>query len=688
MIDEEVLLWLDEAIDAGLSIKEDVLPSAWYERTIITPPGNALPKISYDNSPFWRKPVDCFHPHHPARDITIMSIAQGGKTMMVINAAAAYTIAHNPQHIMYLTGATDLTKDAVGRLDEIIVACGLSHYVKSNIIKARNNRTGDTQMRKEFRGRRFVAGSITNHNMLRQNEAAIVFADDLDAGMMAKGNTGSTVDLIKGRTKAHEHRCKRGWISSPQVKGSSLIEMQYLRSDQEIWFVPCQSCHEMISLRWEIQIDEKNTAGLKWQLDNAGRVVRDSVHYVCQKCGSGFNDKNKYRFLNDGDWFAQTDTPLEYDHYGFFLHGLYTPVGMTSWFDLAVKYMQCNPVGAARNEAEYQTFVNIQLGEPYEPPGDKIPEGALEKNQQPYKIGVVPDKWGIENGCGRVVLITLAADLGGRYVGDQNKSEVDDVRLDWELKVHFENGATASINHGSIGTFRPAHMGPQEEGRELWTYDINKPHNVWREFIKIVQGAIESESGRKYRVNLTGVDTGFGEIYAFNFIDRYNAPGCRIIGTKGDKEHKPLAWGLDKGIFTDGKSRNNLYILSVGQLKDQLVARVSLKWKRGEPQPGGFMNFPERADGKYTREGYFAHFEAEHRVVDEKKHTFIWKKKNSQVQNHFMDCDLMNMALREIITRKVLADIIDDAEERRIAGWRRFCDHVLEQEGLTSALPR
>jgi len=125
---------LEDIIENTLNIRSDILPSEWYEKTIVTPPGNALPRISYKNTPFWIKPVNCFHPNHPAKDITIMSIAQGGKTMMFINAGVAYSIAHNPQHMLYLTGQTELTKDAVGRLDEILAACDLSKFINDSII--------------------------------------------------------------------------------------------------------------------------------------------------------------------------------------------------------------------------------------------------------------------------------------------------------------------------------------------------------------------------------------------------------------------------------------------------------------------------------------------------------------------------------------------------------------------------
>lgn len=676
----------EDIIESTLTIRSDIKPSDWYENTIITPPGNALPKISYKNSPFWRKPVDCFHPNHPAKDITIMSIAQGGKTMMFINAGVAYSIAHNPQHIIYLTGQTELTKDAVGRLDEILAACDLAKFIKSNLVKKRNNRSGDTALRKEFKGRRFIAGSITNHNMLRQNEAAIIIADDLDAGRMEKEQTGDTIELIKGRTKAHEHRAKRVWVSSPQVKGNSLIERQYERSNKELYFVPCQCCHEMISLSFEVKITDKESAGLKWKLDNFGRVVPNSVYYICQLCGGSFTDKRKYQFLNDGDWKPQEVNPVDYDHYGFHLNGLYTPVGMTSWFNLACDYVACNPKNEPRNEAEYQTFLNLKLGELYEPPQTEIKISDLEKNVRGYDIGVLPEKISIGDGNGRIILLTLAADLGGRYIGDAIKSVRDDVRLDWELMAHSESGSKYSICHGSIGTFKPSFM-EQTDERELYSYDLAKNNNVWKEFLSLIDKTYTTDTGRKMKVAITAIDTGFADQYVWAFIDRFNNHDRRVIGIKGDKEGRPVTWGVNQRNFKQSITRTNLYTLVVGQLKDQLAGRLSLVWDGQGVQPPGFMNFPEKKNGLYSTQGYFAHFGAEQRKID-KKNNFIWEKKNPQSQNHFFDVCIYNIAASEILQHKVIGDLSknDKSIDVKTASWADLAAWLLEVYGLNSMI--
>ena len=216
---EDQLIFLEEAIEGTVILKSNLKPSEWYEQNMIMPQGSAFPgPIKYDKTLYWREVVDCVSQMHPARDITIMGPAQNGKSVMVLNPVVGYTIALAPCNILFLTGHSDITKRAVEKMDFMIFNTGLQPLIKPEILKARNNRTGDTAFEKQFRGGSMLAGSITNHNLMRQNDICIAIADDLDAGIMSKGSTGSTVDLITGRTKAYESKCKRFWVSSPQKK--------------------------------------------------------------------------------------------------------------------------------------------------------------------------------------------------------------------------------------------------------------------------------------------------------------------------------------------------------------------------------------------------------------------------------------------------------------------------------------
>jgi phage terminase large subunit GpA-like protein len=658
---------IDELLDGCLLYRSNLKPAEWYEANMVMPAGSAFPgPIRYAKTPFWKEIVNCADPNHPARDITLMGPAQMGKSAMVLNPVVGYTISENPGNLLFLTGHTDLTKKAVVKLDHMIDNCGIRKLIRPTIVKARNNRTGDTAMEKEFRGGIMIAGSITNHNLMRQNDIMISIADDLDAGEMDKKDTGSTVDLIKGRTKAFENKCKRYWVSSPQIKGRSLIESQFNMSDKRYYFIPCPCCGDMITLKLKVQIDGKPEAGLTWKLDNLNRVIPESVGYICQSCGGFFDDRKKTEWLNEGEW-KPTAEAQELYHYGYHITGLYAPHGMTSWFTLAEKYQLCYPVGAPVRKGKLQTFLNIDIGDVYEDTTEEIKATNLQKNIRAYEVGIVPEKISENEGCGKIVLLTCACDLNGT---------VDDARLDYEVVGWSENGSSWSITHGSVGTFVPGLTRSEraEEERDKWTYDHGKANSVWPEFERILDTVYNTDTGRKMRAFMVGVDTGHYTLQAYTYIEnsRHN-----VVGLKGKDIDKFKKFGIDTANFKPSKERSNLYLVEVGAVKDDMAERIGLRFNPDldNEQPSGFMNFPTPSGGKYLYSNYFAHYEAEHRVTESKDGepiAAVWKKKHALIQNHMFDCGVYNMVLKDVFTYIVCREL-----KIKNYGWKDAVDVVL-----------
>jgi hypothetical protein len=247
----------------------------------------------------------------------------------------------------------------------------------------------------------------------------------------------------------------------------------------------------------------------------------------------------------------------------------------------------------------------------------------------------------IEDGNGRIVLVTCAADMNGK---------VDDARLDFEVKAWSESGSKYSILHGSIGTFIPRENTLKEKvDRVKWTYDVGVPNSVWPEFEKILSSVFPGDNGKEFRIYITGLDCGYlTTTHAYPFLDSTNN---WVVGLKGSKDDKYLMVDANKALFKKTMERpDQVYIPEVGIIKDMISGFMALKWN-GPTQPDNFMNYPTPSGGLYTLNNYFSHFEAEHRGVARTREgvsKFRWMKKNSAVQNHMFDCEVYNIALREI----------------------------------------
>lgn len=640
-----------EILDGTKLYLSHITPSQWYEHNMIMPRGSAFPgPFSYDLTPYWREPADCAAKDHPAKYITIKAGAQGGKTAAVINPIVGYTISQNPGNIMFLTGHSDLSQAAFLKLDVMIANCGIKDLIKPNVQRRKNARSGDTDKIKEFPGGTLWGGSVTNHNLLRQYDVMVMIVDDFDAAPMSSKFAGSTLELVRQRTAAYAHKAKQLYVSSPQIEGLSNIDAVFSMGDQRYYNVPCPLCGSYIVLKWTVQTTDRETAGIVWKTDSHGNLDRKSVGYRCQSCGEVFKENHKYEMNQAGKWIP-TVIPKEENHWSYQISSLYSPAGMYDWVHYVQQYMNANPSGQKPIENKIQTFMNVVLGETYKKTGKANEANAVQKNVRSYKVGVVPEKVSVNDGSGRIIMLTCACDLNGKE---------DDARLDWEIVAWAENGSSYSIKHGSIGTFIPKETDAQKlKPRDKYTYQHKKrkPNeppfpshlkSVWPELTEIISASYDVDGGTKMKILLTGVDTGHYTTHAYTFIDEANV---NVVGLKGNKEDSLRKYGHDMPLFKLAQERSKLYLLDVNNIKDQVSEKIDLKWTDGDVQPPGFLNFPQPQDGLYGFVNFFKHYEAEHRVEEEKDGQKVghrWVKKHSNDQNHFWDIYIYNYCLKEI----------------------------------------
>lgn len=642
---------IEDVLESARYLISNVKPSVWTEEhRVMTSGVSPFPgKFSYDRTPYLREIVDCLQRSHPAKEIAVMKGAQIGFSTGVIESGIGYIISEDPGPVLFLTGHADLTEEAMsGKIDQMIDSCGLRSLIRPQVLRARNQRTGDTNKSKEFPGGSVTGGGANNHKLLRQRSAQYGFNDDLEAARNKSGESGNTVDLIRQRYAAYETKKKIYWISTPETTQNSNILPLFLRGDQRRYFIPCPCCGTYIPLFWDViaNYDEREKAGITWKLDESGYVVPGSVGYICQDCGDFFDEKEKSEFLLRGKWEA-TAVPAAPGLYSYHLSALYAPPGMSTWEDYVRQYLEACPPNKPVKEDKFQTFTNLCLGEPYQPAGEAPKANDLQNNQIDYSIGMIPEKISEQHGNGKIILITCSCDLNGTP---------DDARLDWEVVAWSETGSRYSIDHGSIGTFVPREGSKRiKEDRERFTYQHNKPNSVWPIFIDTVVTKIyEVDTGRKMKIFITGVDCGYHTDFAYKFIDLYSGRGL-IVGLKGKDKNKYIRFSADLPSFRPAKERSKLYLVEVGRIKDRLAETIKLRYdnRNDQAQPPGFMNFPLPQGNKYLYKTYFSHFESEHCVIQSESGEGIsamWVKKGSTVMNHFWDVCVYNNVLKDVIT--------------------------------------
>lgn len=630
-------------------------PSEWAEaHRVLSSDVSAFPgPLRYDRSPYLREIVDCLAPDHPAHTIAVKKGAQIGFSLGVVESGIGYIISQNPGTILFLTGNTELTEEAMNtRIDQMIDSSGLRHLIRPNVIRKRNQRTGDTSKSKEFPGGSLVAGSASNHRLLRQRSIRYLFFDDIDSAKKSSEESGDTVSLVRQRLAAYFHKMKAFYISTPETLINSNIEPMFLQGDQRYWMLPCPQCSAFIRLQWSIDVEgTKEKAGITWKLDPLGRPV--DVGYICQECGGFFDDSLMYEMNLSGYW-EPTAEPFRVGHYSYHISSLYAPSGMYDWKHYVGDWILAHPPGQKPKQELLKTFTNVVLGENYSQEGASPEAKVIQKNICDYAIGAVPESVSMRHGNGHIIMLTCACDLNGTE---------DDARLDYEIVAWSEIGPNSySVIHGSIGTFIPGEKKLKEDkrtDRAHWTYRHNAPRSVWPEFEKIISGHFKTDDwkednygkhigGRRMGILVVGVDTGHYTDHAYAFINNTNHPFA--YGLKGNKAEEYRNFNADLPVFKLAKERTDLYLLDVNYIKDRVFYRMELNWnsESGDDQPPGYMNYPTPSGGKYLYQNYFSHFEAEHRIEEGEGVASRWEKKDSKAQNHFWDVFIYNFALKDI----------------------------------------
>lgn len=658
-------------------------PSEWSERNLILSSESKFSGMfSYNRSPYTKEVVDNMRPNSGVEITAVMKCSQSGYTQSVVIPCMVYHVAESPTNVMFLSSSDKMVQNTIrGRFDTVMESSGLSSLLKTSSVKKANQRTGDTDFKKEYTGGTMINATYNASN-LRFHSVEVVVADEYDDAPKTDKKEGSIFDLIKARTKSYADTRRLAFISSPTTKGISNIEHVYNMGDKRQWNWECPHCNTYIPILWRIEKEDGTFAGIKWELDDSDKLIEDSVHYECQNCGGKIQYKSKYTLNLTGKWIP-TAVPEHPSYRSYLFNALCNPPGFESWIDLVRQWMKACPKNEPIDIDALKVFTNTQLGELWEDRGTTPRAIGLMNNVGQYEVGRVPDKTCELEGNGKIALISLSADLGG--IMDMVNG-IEDVRLDWEILAHTSNGQTYSINHGSIGTFKRSRWRDKkdkanESNREQFTFNHGLPNSVWNEFKEIMYTPLQGESIKKengeieegmyYDIEITLVDTGHFTKLANNFIT--SIKDRKIFGVKGKGDE---VFKVDKNTSLIKHSQENkslLYILEVEMFKEKLAANMNLVCGTDGTQPSGYMNFPQPSEGKYNLKNYFSHFESEHRVPVLKNGQEIgykWKKKRED--NHFWDCRVYGLASCEIY----IADLKRENPKNRDLTWNLFCDMI------------
>lgn len=537
------------------------------------------------------------------RTITVMCATQLLKTELILNTIG-YFVHLDPAPILVVQPKEEVAKKfSHVRLKEMIKS---TPVIKDLFTEDRSRDASNTTSHKEFPGGHIAMVSAKSPSNLAMFAIRLVLLDEIDKYDESSGVEGDPITLAEERMSKYSTNSLSIRCCSPTMKGLSRIEASYEESDHRKPFVACQHCNHKQILLWK---------NVHWDKDAEGKHLPETTQYHCDSCGAAWTEYQRLLSLKKIYWRQtanftcklckhenftsswKNDDDHKWDengraicegchkgkcpnqHAGFWankLYGQFRPIS-----DMVKLWLE-----AQGNIEKLKTFINTQLAETFENPGEQIKDiNWLVQRKEKYD-GDLPSQVGI---------ITCGIDV------QENRLEAEVVG--WGL-----NEESWSIEHKII------------QG------DPKNP-DTWKELDKFLQKPYLRNDGRHSFIAAACIDIGGHHTqYVLNYCkSRINRRVWPIRGVGGDGKAYPV-WPRD---YSKGKYNVPFYNIGVDTAKNTIFGRLFI-----EQEGAGYCHFPEDRN-----EDWFKQLTAEKRVTKYRgaSKILVWENPK-KARNEAFDC--------------------------------------------------
>ena len=336
-----------------------------------------------ERTPYLVEPMQAASSHTPYERVVLWFATQLGKSEVLYNSVMQ-RIHTDPQDMMMVQPTLQDAQDhSAQRFLPTIMQTPAMHG-KVAVRKSRDESTS-WRSRSIQGGFTVFFGGANSAASLASKPLGFAVADEVDKWPADVDNEGPPLGLLEERMSNFSRR-KLIIASTCSIKGQSLIEREYLASDQRRYHVPCPHCGELQILEWGTKTDY----GLKWLKTESGQARPDTAVYICRHCGSAIEEHKKEFMLANGIWIPQAPGAGMGKRAGFWLNKLYSPLGWKGWPSLVEEWEEVQVEKKKGNSAPLKKFLNSSLAETWEETGSGGDAKALAARAEDYPLGIVP----------------------------------------------------------------------------------------------------------------------------------------------------------------------------------------------------------------------------------------------------------------------------------------------------------
>jgi phage terminase large subunit GpA-like protein len=515
---------IDEAVRSALKPPPKLTVSQWADRfrQLSSESSAEAGRWSTSRAEYQRGMMDAVS-DPSIETVVLMTAAQVGKTEL-INNVVGYHIHQDPAPMLVVQPTLEMAQ--TWSKDRLAPAIRDTPVLSNRIKDPRSRDSGNTTLHKVFAGGHVTACGANSPSSLASRPCRLILCDEVDRYPPSAGSEGDPVSLAKKRSTTFWNR-KIILVSTPTEKAHSRIEQAYQESDQRKYFVKCHDCGEEQVLRW---------ANVHWEKDKPS-----SAKYVCEHCGSVWDDAKRFRAIRYGKWKATADGDGKTA--GFHLSGLYSP-----WTPLEDSVRDF--LASKRDPMRLKTWVNTFLGETWEDQGEQVDEHDLISRTEDWGEQLPED----------VLLLTAGVD-------------VQDDRLELEIVGWGRGEESWSIEYKTL-------------------YGDPSTAELWMRLDSILQQKFTHPTHGDMILRAACVDSGGHYTQqVYNYCRARS--GRRIFAIKGiGGEGKPIVGRPSKNNI----GKINLFPVGVDTTKELIYSRLKIV-DEGE----GYCHFPVGRSEEYFR---------------------------------------------------------------------------------------
>ena len=527
--------------------------------------------ISFDRTPYWIEPLECFDVRRPEREIIVMKDVQDAAST-ILESIVMYFAGHiRTAPIMYANATMDAARARIRRnYIPMFQQSGLGDiFHSSDAINTR--KTGITKDELQWVGGGYmVPRGAQTARMMREIAVLLLLLDEVDA--YAKVADGDTIQLFKDRTEAFKDVCKIFMICTPTIKGQSFIEDNYIRGDQRQYYVHCLKCGMEQRPMFQGKREDGTKWGMKWDFKAGSRALDiESVRYECKNggCRHAHMEHDKVRLITvENAFWKPTAEPIEPNIRSYQITGMTNR--RTKWYSGVLKYLaSIDNGGKVKEPAKLQVFYNNFLAETFQIYTGKIKfEMASAHRRDWYSKGEIKNAIVKQYCDSEILFITCTVD------------------------VHGDNLAVAVWGWSRVGTDYACWQIDY-----LRIYDESKidepcslPESVaWSALRELIEDKVwRSDNGKEYRLAITFIDANPYYDTVCGFCESYASGVYPIMGRDSQTKTSVTEWNhFTTKIGTLG------FLIYVDYYKDRLAPVLRRTWRPEEGnQPAYTYNAP------------------------------------------------------------------------------------------------